>query len=1238
MQNKNVLLITDKINKSNQNIKKVNYNYNSNKTIYNKYNKNYIISTNDNFYTKKANEILNGDNLNTEKNRNISSNKINLSIENNNLNLINKTHSNIYNIYTSNSNSAKKKSKNLICIKKNITKIKEPKKIFSKCTDKKITLPIKKYNNKNTNINNNRNISKKKEEKERSSQNSKKKYCFIQKSSKSDKNNKNGLNNYINNTYGNEQKINDNKNKIIIQSLKYKVLSNTNNKLKEIKKSQSQSQFKYKINKGLNTAHSKYNNYNESKAKNKFKSKNHQSISYKGIIINRKNMIKNKMTKSSSNHDSKPKKNRVVCINYNKKYLNSTSIKNNKMSNNNYNYFMNNLPDEYNKDQLFLRIKKLWNKLKVSYTYQEMFIILTDKKEYKKQIYTNEINSLSLILNYLNNLNENIKKRDEVINKIKSFNNYNNIEEIQNFLHSLRLVSLDVVCDYILFMKEISYNVLTNKFNLDDIKNFNKNYLNIMKNDTSFLYYHNNLNKMFYFSKKSDPFLIYPSLKIPKNNNENKYIILPIDAETLEKINKCEYFLLTEKICQYSLCNNKSNINYLLFSDQDNIINSIINSDTINISNSNFENNNMNNSYYTNKNKDNISPFSTPINKIKNFNNNNKTTNNTSKYEKFCYINKISNNENKQKKKDIQISNNNQINSKNTNSNKFNDMESDKNNSFINNSNDKKTSSIPIKIQTNYSDRNDNNKTIPYIPNTDISLSSIYSSYLSLVPENMKKSFNINEDIFYYANIGIYPKIIFFKDSQNLKIKGICTISFNQTINLSIMNINKSILTITSISCINGEKISNILLNLIDFCKNEEIIYDSIEINLFYIKKENGNFILDKELEKEIKLEAKFNWVRLENDGEKRKIKYHYIPHNILIDKDNSILNNLHNNHYNMNNNNKYAIYINNYVLIKFYQDKGINDISMTQFSKLYFIINLLNKYFILKDNNNNEKDINKILINLKGLKLQKIVRILSEYNNVLLTNDLNFQNDYLSNETYNSKLLNSFLEIIEKNKNENNNLEKNICLNINKISTNFSNILKIDIDGYEYNIISMNDFIIEVFNIETNNNNELIYFTKSETENISFIFYEQNENINEKDDNNIKLLFNKILNKILIKDNEEPIKSYKKIGIPSFSYKNKIIEDKNEKNDKLKIIEYDLMDCNECFDFCIEKIPNYNIKFSFPLNENYFGKEEVKIIKNNFIIAILNPDLVLDYQIPSMNIYYINKECWKKTNKNNSI
>ena len=209
-----------------------------------------------------------------------------------------------------------------------------------------------------------------------------------------------------------------------------------------------------------------------------------------------------------------------------------------------------------------------------------------------------------------------------------------------------------------------------------------------------------------------------------------------------------------------------------------------------------------------------------------------------------------------------------------------------------------------------------------------------------------------------------------------------------------------------------------------------------------------------------------------------------------------------------------------------------------------------------------------------------------------------------------------------------------------------------------------MNEYIIEVFNIQDenkedeldegnliniysnnnfiNNNNikdkEVLYFTKSENENISFIFYEINDENKTNKENDIKLLFNKILKKILIKDSEEPIKSYKKICIPSFSYKKRNTEEENKidsDNDKLKIIEYNVLDYYENFDFCIENLAYNDIKFSFSLNKNINENEDIKIIKNNFIVAVINNDLILDYQLPSMNIYYISEDKWIKVKNN---
>jgi hypothetical protein len=157
------------------------------------------------------------------------------------------------------------------------------------------------------------------------------------------------------------------------------------------------------------------------------------------------------------------------------------------------------------------------------------------------------------------------------------------------------------------------------------------------------------------------------------------------------------------------------------------------------------------------------------------------TTNNINKYEKFCYINNVNNsntNENNKteeinkKSEDDNASNNENIinkvssntNNVETNENNMSKNESNKNNSIINNSNDFISSPIKGNLKINEGNNvdipNENNekddiKITPYIPLKDESLSSLYSSYLTSVSENVKQSFNINDDIFYYSNIGI---------------------------------------------------------------------------------------------------------------------------------------------------------------------------------------------------------------------------------------------------------------------------------------------------------------------------------------------------------------------------------------------------------------------------------------------------------------------------------------------------
>ena len=122
-------------------------------------------------------------------------------------------------------------------------------------------------------------------------------------------------------------------------SLKHKNLEINRPFKQEIKKCQSQSYFKkYKINNEINTSITKKEIFKKSKSKNK----SNNDLSYKGIIMNKKNLMRNNIINSNNyNNNTSSIKNRILCINYNK-----SSNHKNIPTFNNFNHFMNNIPED----------------------------------------------------------------------------------------------------------------------------------------------------------------------------------------------------------------------------------------------------------------------------------------------------------------------------------------------------------------------------------------------------------------------------------------------------------------------------------------------------------------------------------------------------------------------------------------------------------------------------------------------------------------------------------------------------------------------------------------------------------------------------------------------------------------------------------------------------------------------------------------------------------------------------
>ena len=243
--------------------------------------------------------------------------------------------------------------------------------------------------------------------------------------------------------------------------------------------------------------------------------------------------------------------------------------------------------------------------------------------------------------------------------------------------------------------------------------------------------------------------------------------------------------------------------------------------------------------------------------------------------------------------------------------------------------------------------------------------------------------------------------------------------------------------------------------------------------------------------------------------------------------------------------NNNIIKIVKNYTQIRFYRlirynqtkcEKGLN---AKEYTFLFNVLDLIVKYG--KEPNNNEDVLNQIFGKISGLKKKRLLKMITEFNFVIYNQANAFVEELskIEDKKFSLILFKRFLPLFK-------NVLKNQFLGLyyTDISANFSKIFIKSINGYEYNIISINEFNIEVFRLSNDQNNvdynNFLYFFKSENESISFILYEL-DSINEKEiqiENNINKnykndLFNKILKRILTKDNEKPAKYFSKFCGP---------------------------------------------------------------------------------------------------------
>ena len=490
-------------------------------------------------------------------------------------------------------------------------------------------------------------------------------------------------------------------------------------------------------------------------------------------------------------------------------------------------------------------------------------------------------------------------------------------------------------------------------------------------------------------------------------------------------------------------------------------------------------------------------------------------------------------------------------------------------------------------------------------------IDEIYSKYYTSIPDDLKNSFNISKNYNDYIK-GIFPHIIIIKDNSK-QIKGISFINFIESYKLFISNFSTNTI----------EDYKDILNDFIDFLKNN-YIFEELFLD-FYYNHIDGKFIQNKDLEKILTKEIKFKWVNMENDGTIRKIKYKLINPNFKEKKRNE----------------GDIIKIKDMAYIQFKNIQGENATNMND-SDLDKTKGIINMNSIIKG----EEEINifplfslfcEMMYNGEyGVESQSMeymnMEVMKDISEDLIKNFIKIDKDtfikYINEEYSKIKIEKEKIgsKLISDKENFN-------CGSIFDMSISFENMISTKINNKIYNkiwYIEDNSFIQK---LELKETEEIFYLLPTKNEKISVMIYEENKqnkksqlnNYFEKDKENEMTLFqymNKIYQDIIPIENENK----KGIFIPPFS-NSKFINFDNPKLldeftvDNMEQNSYRIQNFSQLSQFVFDEDKSKNL-LEIKLNE----KDDI-IIKNNFIMAIINYDALNELEVPTIMTFLVNNK-----------
>ena len=490
----------------------------------------------------------------------------------------------------------------------------------------------------------------------------------------------------------------------------------------------------------------------------------------------------------------------------------------------------------------------------------------------------------------------------------------------------------------------------------------------------------------------------------------------------------------------------------------------------------------------------------------------------------------------------------------------------------------------------------------------------LYSEYFEKIPEEQKLTFNLQQEPNKYFEHNYYPKIIICKDKATDLIKGICI--YSVLFKRNEKQTNKII--IEHISSYNQEEMENIITNILEFIKNNNIfktdkaLNAEIVINLYY-NSENEKSEIDKNIKNFIEKKLKFKSEKPEETSE--GVKYQKMKQIITNNNNNDNDEDHENNNSDLCSN----FFIKDDFTVNLVEKIIDNDVNSSDFNirnlnpfNIVYIIYLMKKIYGIKNS------FDYLLNKLNKFSTKKNLLLEEASNDIamsLVLND-NFNNDLN---------INSFVKDLQNiskciTGNLNNELDLVTKLNIFPL---FDGCMSVKYNNYFYNRIECNN--IKLFN-EKNTKQTFYLLNTVNDEKISMLIssnlndnfkhkYLLKSNKNKEEHFNIKLNFEDIYN------NLEEIKSdgksdNKYIYIPAFSleqkYEQKNVENSNE--DMKNVINSFNEECK--IEFLTEELiakRNKKVSNNFEFN---ISKEELKnkkeyLIDDEFIIFILDSELM---------------------------